>query len=123
MLTTTLTLPPEVQVTADDTLLAVRQPGLIMKSAAITKRLRSKGGNTLRMSRYDRLPTAPVPLNPDGSEPAATPLNRVDLDATVSFYGLYCAINQRVFLQNQDLKMYEVGKSSLIDLEAEVAMS
>jgi len=110
MLTSTLTLPPEVQATADDTLLAVRQPGLIMKTGAVTKRLKAKGGNTLRMSRYDRLPTAPVPLPRDGSQPDATPLNRVDIDGTVSFYGLFCAINQRVFLQNQDLVLQETAE-------------
>lgn len=52
-------LPPEVLQTADDVLLAVRTPRLIHKLAAITKHLPAKGGTTLRMSRYDRLPTAP----------------------------------------------------------------
>lgn len=85
----------------DDVLLSVRTPNLIMKLGAITKRLPSKGGRTLRMSRYDRLPTAPVPLGPSGSTPPATPLNRVDIDATMSFYGKHCA----------------VVKSSLIDLK------
>jgi len=62
----------------DDVLLSVRTPNLIMKLGAITKRLPSKGGRTLRMARYDRLPTAPVPLGPSGATPPATPLNRVD---------------------------------------------
>ena len=103
-------LPPEVLQTADDVLLAVRTPRLIHKLGAITKRLPAKGGNTLRMSRYDRLPTAPVPLSPDGAELPSTPLNRVDIDATVSLYGLYSAINQRAFLQNQDLILTEVAE-------------
>jgi hypothetical protein len=54
------------------------------------------------MRRYDRLPTAPVPLGPSGATPPATPLTAVDIDATMSFYGLYVAINQQVTLQNQD---------------------
>lgn len=112
-------LPPEVLQTADDVLLAVRTPRLIHKLAAITKHLPAKGGNTLRMSRYDRLPTAPVPLSPQGDAIPSTPLSRVDIDATVSIYGLFSAINQRVFLQNQDLKRYEVYKSRVIDLEAQ----
>ena len=86
------------------------------------KRLPAKGGRTLRMARYDRLPTAPVPLGPSGATPPATPLNRVDIDATMSFYGLYVAINQQVTLQNQDPRQieikYGVSKLSLIDLEA-----
>jgi len=117
-------LPPEVQATADEQLLAVRTPRLIFKLAAMQKKLPSKGGTTLRSSRYDRLPTAVVPLSPDGAPIPSTPLNRTDIDATVSFYGLYSAINQRVFLQNQDKqKKFNLNftnvlyKSVLIDLE------
>ena len=118
MITTTTTLPAPVQQTFDDVLLSVRTPNLIHKIGALSKRLPAKGGRTLRMARYDRLPTAPVPLGPSGATPPATPLNRVDIDATMSFYGLYVAINQQVTLQNQDPKMYGVYKLSLIDLEA-----
>jgi len=79
------------------------------------------------MARYDRLPTAPVPLGPSGATPPATQLNRVDIDATMSFYGLYVAINQQVTLQNQDpicnKIQHGVFKFSLIDLETEVAFS
>lgn len=103
-------LPPEVLQTADDVLLAVRTPRLIHKLGAVTKHLPAKGGTTLRMSRYDRLPTAPVPLSPDGAPIPSTALNRVDIDATVSIYGLYSAINQRVFLQNQDMVLTEVAE-------------
>lgn len=67
-----------VQQTFDDVLLSVRTPNLIMKLGALSKRLPAKGGRTLRMARYDRLPTAPVPLGPSGATPPATPLNRVD---------------------------------------------
>lgn len=103
-------LPPEVQATADEQLLAVRTPRLVYKLAAMQKALPSKGGTTLRSSRYDRLPTAIVPLSPDGAPIPSTALNRVDIDATVSFYGLYSAINQRVFLQNQDMVLAEVSQ-------------
>lgn len=102
MITTPDTLPAPVQQTMDDVLLSVRTPNLIHKLAALTKRLPAKGGRTLRMARYDRLPTAPVPLGPSGATPPATPLTRVDIDATISFYG----------------KVYAVVKSVLIDLEA-----
>lgn len=95
-----------VQQSFDDKLLSVRTPNLIHKLGALKKVLPNKGGRTLRMARYDRLPTAPVPLGPSGATPPATPLNRVDIDATVSFYG-YTA----------------VVKSSLIILDAEVAYS
>lgn len=107
---TPTTLPPEVLQTADDQLLAVRTPHLIHKLGAQTRRLPAKGGTTLRMSRYDRLPTAPVPLGVDGAPIPSTPITRVDIDATVSIYGLYSAINQRVFLQNQDAVLTEVSE-------------
>lgn len=115
-------LPPEVQATADQQLLAVRTPRLIYKLAAMMKRLPSKGGTTLRSSRYDRLPTAVVPLSPDGAPIPSTTLNRTDIDATVSIYGLFSAINQRVFLANQD-RNHVLYKSLVIDLETEVAFS
>jgi len=110
MITNPGTLPPEVQETADDILLSVRTPNLIHKEAALTKHLPAKGGTTLRMSRYDRLPTAPTPLGPTGATPPATPLNRVDIDATVSFFGLYVAINQQVTLHNQDPVLNETAE-------------
>jgi N4-gp56 family major capsid protein len=110
MITTPTTLPAPVQQTFDDVLLSVRTPNLIMKLGALSKRLPAKGGRTLRMARYDRLPTAPVPLGPSGATPPATPLNRVDIDATMSFYGQYVAINQQVTLQNQDPVLNETAE-------------
>jgi hypothetical protein len=91
-------------------LLSVRTPRLIYKLASIGKHLPAKGGRTLRMMRYDRLPTAPVPLGPSGQTPPAVPLNRVDIDATMSFYGLYVAINQQVVLQNQESVINETAE-------------
>lgn len=104
------TLPAQVQQTMDDVLLSVRTPNLIHKLGAVSKRLPAKGGRTLRMSRYDRLPTAPVPLGPSGATPPSTPLTRVDIDATMSFYGQYIAINQQVTLQNQDPVLNETAE-------------
>ena len=74
------------------------------------KHLPAKSGNTLRMPRYDRLPTFPVPLGGSGQTPPSTNLNRVDIDATISFYGQYVAINQQVVLQNQDMVLEETSK-------------
>ena len=96
------TLPAQVQQTYDDKLLAVRTPNLIHGIACTQKVLPSKGGRTLRMSRYQRLPTFPVPLGPTGATPPAVSPKRVDIDATMSFYGQYIAVNQQVTLQNQD---------------------
>jgi len=113
MITTANTLPAPVQAHFDDVLLSVRTPNLIMKLGALTKRLPVKGGRTLRLGRYDRLPTAPIPLGPSGATPPATPLNRVDIDATMNFYGLYVAINQQV-----KMNFTACYKSVLIEVEA-----
>jgi N4-gp56 family major capsid protein len=102
MLMTPDTLPAQVQAHFDDTLLSVRTPALIHKLACTAKKLPSKGGRTLRMSRYQRLPTFPVPLGASGATPPATSVTRVDIDATMSFYGQFIAVNQQVTLQNQD---------------------
>lgn len=110
MITTINTLPPQIQASFDDKLLSVRTPNLIHKLAAEHKRLPAKGGTTLRMSRYDRLPTAPVPLGPSGAPIPATPLARTDIDATVSYYGQYVAINQQVTISNQDRVLNETAQ-------------
>lgn len=105
MITTPNTLPPQVQQHFDDMLLAVRTPRLIHKLGAEYKMLPAKSGNTLRMSRYDRLPTFPTPLASNqmaGSTPPAVVPTRVDIDATISYYGQYIAVNQQVSLNNQD---------------------
>lgn len=110
MLNTTSNLPPQIQASVDDVLLSVNQPNLIMGQAAMRKRLANKGGDSLRMSRYERLPTAPVPLGNGGSTPPAASLNRVDIDCRVSYFGLYVAINQQVVLQNQDQVLNETAE-------------
>jgi N4-gp56 family major capsid protein len=81
-----------------------------MKVGAVTKRLPAKSGNTLRMSRYTRLPTAPIPLGPSGATPPATPLARIDIDAQMGYYGLYVALNQQVTLNNQDAVLNETAE-------------
>lgn len=78
MITTTSTLPAQVQQSFDDKLLSIRTPSLIHTLAATPKKLPNKGGRTLRMSRYQRLPTFPVPLGPSGATPPATSVSRVD---------------------------------------------
>ena len=101
------TLPPAVQAYADDMLLSIKTPELIHSLGAQYRKIPAKSGNTWRGSRYDRLPTAPVPLGPTGATPPPTALNRTDIDAKIEFYG------------KQILgTVYAVVKSVLIDLEA-----
>jgi len=50
----------------------------------------------LRMSRYDLLPTAPVPLGNTGVTPPSTALARVHLDVKMEFYGQFVILNEQV---------------------------
>jgi N4-gp56 family major capsid protein len=96
---------------------------MIHKIPAMKKNMPRNGGTTLRMRRFNPLNTAMVPLGNSGTTPPAQNLTAVDIDAKISFYGTYVALNEQVTLQNQDPKRYGVFKSSLIDLETEVVFN
>jgi N4-gp56 family major capsid protein len=117
-ITTTSILPSPVQQSFSYKLLSVPVPNMIHKIPAMQKTLPRNGGNTLRMRRYNPLPTAMVPLGNTGVTPPPVELTAIDIDAKVSFYGQYILLNEQVTLQNQDPKKYGVYKLSLIDLEA-----
>jgi len=95
-ITTTTILPPQIQQSFDALLLSVPTPNLIHTIPAMKKRMPKNGGNTLRMSRYDLLPTAPVPLDNTGVTPPSTALARVDLDVKMEFYGQFVILNEQV---------------------------
>jgi N4-gp56 family major capsid protein len=75
---------------------------MIHKIPAELKVMPRNGGVTLRMRRYNPLPTALVPLGNTGVTPPSVNLTAIDIDATVSFYGQYIILNEQVTLQNQD---------------------
>lgn len=103
-ITTTTLLPSPVQQSFSYKLLSVPVPNMIHKIPAMRKLLPRNGGNTLRMRRYNPLPTALVPLGNTGVTPPPTALSAVDIDARVDFYGMYVTLNEQVTLQNQDPK-------------------
>ncbi len=87
MPTTTTTLPAPVQQSFSYKLLSVPVPNMIHKIPAVLKHMPRNGGRTLRMRRYNALPTAMVPLGNTGVHPPETPLTAVDIDARMDFYG------------------------------------
>jgi len=95
-ITTTALLPAPVQQSFSYKLLAVPVPNMIHKIPAMKKRMPRNGGTTLRMRRYNPLPTALVPLGNTGVTPPAVVLSAVDIDATISFYGQYIQLNEQV---------------------------
>lgn len=104
---TATSMPPQVQQTFSLKLLSTPTPNFIYKYIADPALLPRHGGDTLRWSRYNPLPSSLVPLGPSGATPPAVDLERVDIDAKISWYGLKLA----------DLKSF------LIDLNTEVAIS
>lgn len=95
-ITTTSSLPAPVQQSFSYKLLSVPVPNMIHKIPAVKKLMPRNGGNTLRMRRYNPLNTAMVPLGNSGIVPPAQSLSSVDIDAKVSFYGTWVAINEQV---------------------------
>lgn len=91
-------------------LLSVKVPNMIHKIPAVLKRLPRNGGRTLRMRRYNPLPTAMVPLGVSGITPPAVNLTAIDIDATPSLYGTYVVINEQVTLQAQDPVLNECAE-------------
>lgn len=101
-ITTTTTLPAPVQQSFSYKLLSVPTPNMIHKVPAVLKVMPRNGGRTLRMRRYNPLPTALVPLGNTGVTPPSVNLTAVDIDAQIDFYGQYIQLNEQVTLQNQD---------------------
>jgi N4-gp56 family major capsid protein len=95
-ITTTTTLPSQVQQYYSMKLLSVPVPNMIHKTAATKRNMPRNSGNTMRMSRYNALNTALVPLGNTGVTPPAQNLTRVDIDARINFYGTYIQINEQV---------------------------
>lgn len=129
-ITTTSVLPAPIQASFSYKLLSVPVPYMIHKIPAYLKHMPRNGGTTLRMRRYNPLPTAPVPLGNTGITPPPVALTALNIDAEMSFYGQYILLNEQVTLQNQDPALNEAVqrlgvslntlgdfKLSLIDLE------
>ena len=128
-ITTTSSLPAPVQQHYAMTMLAVKVPNLIHNVCAMKETMPRNSGTTIRYRRPTKLKTATVPLGNSGITGPGQALTATDIDATMSFYGTYVTINEQVTLQNQDPKQNVsirnsgVYKSSLINLETEVAFS
>jgi len=95
-ITNTTILPPQVQQTFDMRILSTPTPTLIHAVPAMKKRMPKNGGKYLRMSRYEQLPTATVPIGNTGVTPPSVALSRVDLDVEMQFYGSYVVLNEQV---------------------------
>lgn len=94
------TLPPQVQNYYDDVLISTNHPSLIMGIGAEESSLKAKNGSTFTRSRYEKLPMGLVPLT--GAPTNGVQAKRIDVSATVQYYGLFQAVNQQIELNNSD---------------------
>ena len=104
-----LQLPAPVQLWFDEALLAVPTPFYIHRYPAMWKSIPARSGTKIRMRRYNRLPSATVPLGPNSLTPPPVVLTAVDIDATMQFYGQWIALNEQIVLQNQDPVLNEAA--------------
>jgi len=102
MITTTSDLPAPVQQSLSYKMLSVPTPNFIHKIPAMLKQMPRNGGKTLRMTRFNPLNSATVPLGNTGLYPPAQKLTAVEIDATPDFYGTYVILNEQVTLQSQN---------------------
>lgn len=115
-LTTTSVLSAPVQQSFSQMLLSVPAETLIHNLFALKFRMPKQGGTTLRMRRYNRLGTSPVPLGNSGVNPPSKTLSAVDIDAKMDFYGTWLYINEQCTLQAQDPILTEAAKLLGMDL-------
>jgi len=112
MTTTTTILPPPVQQKFNAKLLSTPQARLIHGAFAMPFEMDERSGDIMRLRRYTRLNTAPVPLGPAMNNPPVQTLNAVDLDARIDWYATYLIITKQVTLINEDPNQQELTKKT-----------
>ena len=102
MTTTFNTLPPPVQQEFSEKMLSTPMPRLIHNLFAIPRVIDGNMGKTMRMRRYNRLQTAPVPVDPLFLNPPPQQLTAIDIDASVNWYATSVVITREVTAINED---------------------
>jgi len=105
------TLPPPVAQEYAEKMLSTPMQRNIHNLLAIPRYIQGSAGKTLRMRRYNRLPTAPVPVDPLFLNTPPVQLTAVDIDATVRWY------TQTVIITREVDKVAPRKKPSLNTLE------
>lgn len=100
-------LQPEVATQYCMRMLSRPRPDLIADVGSYRIVMDQDSGNIARQSRYNNLPTQPVPLGPSGTNPPPMTLNRLDIDAQIDWYGGFVSITEQVLLINQDKAIEE----------------
>ena len=102
MTTTTNVLPPPVAQEFAEKMLSTPMARLVHNLFAIPRTIDGNMGKTLRMRRYNRLQTAPVPVDPTFMNPPAQQLTAIDIDAVTNWYSTFVIITREVTAINED---------------------
>ena len=100
-ITTTTEVDPAVSTYYDRILLERALPFLIHDQFAEQRNIPSKSGNTIKFRRYSSLTTATTPLT-EGQTPNGQKLAKIDLTATIAFYGDFVTITDVIDLTVED---------------------
>src|SRR3989304_9298227 len=101
-ITTRNDLPPEVELHYTGIVLSTPRAYLIHGAFANRVEVPPNSGDVARMVRYNRLETAPVPLNINFENPAAQRLPRLDIDARLDWDSTYIVLTRQILMINQE---------------------
>jgi len=104
MTTTFTNLPPPVQTEFSEKMLSTPMPNLVHNLFSIPRSIKGNNGKTIRMRRYNRLQTAPVPVDPLFMNPAPEAVTINDIDSTINWYAKTAIVTREVTAINQDPK-------------------
>ena len=108
-ITTSSSLPAPIQQKFTAKLLSTQQQYNVHNMFADQYEMTDNDGVIMRMRRYQRLQTAPVPLGTTFNNPPAQQLNAVDLDARIDWYSTYVILTRQVTMTNQDAVLNEAA--------------
>jgi N4-gp56 family major capsid protein len=100
-ITTTTEVDPAVSTYYDRVLLERALPFLVHDQFAEQRNIPSKSGNTIKFRRYSSLTTATTPLT-EGQTPNGQKLAKLDLTATIAYYGDFVTITDVIDLTVED---------------------
>jgi len=101
-ITTTSNLSPMILQSLAPSILYTPTPSCNYRAIADSVSMPAHGGTTIRFMRPRLLQPATVQLGNQGIDPPSQVPQRDLIDATVSFYGTSCVLNEQILLQNQE---------------------
>lgn len=108
-MTTRSQIPPAVRDWYDRVFLMTAYPPLVFNRFATKKMLPKQSGENVVFRRMSKLATVPAPIG-DGITPAAAPLSRTDIKASVSWYGNYVIVTDQCEAVVENSMMNEAAR-------------